>query len=102
MILITSACSFGETHSGECQTWPAHLNKILQPSLWTNCSMGSQGNGLISKKVIYQISQHNDYDDILVGIMWSGVDRHEFYTTCLLYTSPSPRDRQKSRMPSSA
>ena len=26
----------------------------------------------------------------------------EAYTTCLLYTSPSPRDRQKSRMPSSA
>ena len=24
------------------------------------------------------------------------------YPTCLLYTSPSPRDRQKSRMPSSA
>src|SRR5665213_3567093 len=24
------------------------------------------------------------------------------YTYCLLYTSPSPRDRQKSRMPSSA
>ena len=24
------------------------------------------------------------------------------YTGCLLYTSPSPRDRQKSRMPSSA
>jgi ribosomal protein S11 len=23
-------------------------------------------------------------------------------TVCLLYTSPSPRDRQKSRMPSSA
>ena len=26
----------------------------------------------------------------------------EYYDTCLLYTSPSPRDRQKSRMPSSA
>ena len=26
---------------------------------------------------------------------------HRLYT-CLLYTSPSPRDRQKSRMPSSA
>ena len=25
-----------------------------------------------------------------------------FRYTCLLYTSPSPRDRQKSRMPSSA
>ena len=24
------------------------------------------------------------------------------YNLCLLYTSPSPRDRQKSRMPSSA
>ena len=28
------------------------------------------------------------------------VDDH--HVTCLLYTSPSPRDRQKSRMPSSA
>ena len=26
----------------------------------------------------------------------------EGYKNCLLYTSPSPRDRQKSRMPSSA
>ena len=26
----------------------------------------------------------------------------EQYGNCLLYTSPSPRDRQKSRMPSSA
>ena len=29
----------------------------------------------------------------------TGSDRPK---TCLLYTSPSPRDRQKSRMPSSA
>ena len=26
----------------------------------------------------------------------------DLYKACLLYTSPSPRDRQKSRMPSSA
>ena len=26
----------------------------------------------------------------------------EYDNSCLLYTSPSPRDRQKSRMPSSA
>ena len=26
----------------------------------------------------------------------------DLYKDCLLYTSPSPRDRQKSRMPSSA
>ena len=36
------------------------------------------------------------------------IDTAEMYAipprkeTCLLYTSPSPRDRQKSRMPSSA
>ena len=29
-----------------------------------------------------------------------GIDTPE--SSCLLYTSPSPRDRQKSRMPSSA
>ena len=31
-----------------------------------------------------------------------GVKRGYQYNPCLLYTSPSPRDRQKSRMPSSA
>ena len=30
---------------------------------------------------------------------WMDLER---YKCCLLYTSPSPRDRQKSRMPSSA
>ena len=33
---------------------------------------------------------------IAAGLFYSGND------TCLLYTSPSPRDRQRSRMPSSA
>ena len=32
----------------------------------------------------------------------SRLDLKHFSHTCLLYTSPSPRDRQKSRMPSSA
>src|SRR5665213_1067390 len=32
----------------------------------------------------------------------SGPERAAAYLSCLLYTSPSPRDRQKSRMPSSA
>ncbi len=27
---------------------------------------------------------------------------HALYAACLLYTSPSPRDRQKTRLPSSA
>ena len=32
----------------------------------------------------------------------SDFDTGSVLTSCLLYTSPSPRDRQKSRMPSSA
>ena len=31
-----------------------------------------------------------------------GMVMRAWYDICLLYTSPSPRDRQKSRMPSSA
>ena len=32
----------------------------------------------------------------------SSVWLHQYYYVCLLYTSPSPRDRTRSRMPSSA
>ena len=32
----------------------------------------------------------------------AGLDLRACIKDCLLYTSPSPRDRQKSRMPSSA
>ena len=34
------------------------------------------------------------------GLLLAG--RNGLFNLCLLYTSPSPRDRQKSRMPSSA
>ena len=46
-------------------------------------------------------SQNYDY----VGYDLDDLERDrdsELYSVCLLYTSPSPRDRQKSRMPSSA
>ena len=44
---------------------------------------------------------------IMLGIIVFGVMAYQELPvsdlpTCLLYTSPSPRDRQKSRMPSSA
>ena len=45
------------------------------------------------KSTIYIATAAKKYS----GCVYS-VDHH----TCLLYTSPSPRDRQKSRMPSSA
>ena len=43
-------------------------------------------------------------DPITIEIIQSSLTAitDEMFATCLLYTSPSPRDRQKSRMPSSA
>ena len=35
-------------------------------------------------------------------VVGNGYARQRQVTTCLLYTSPSPRDRTRSRMPSSA
>ena len=55
----------------------------------------AKGKGDGSKIVVI------DKDSIAAGAsgIACGVVRNNY---CLLYTSPSPRDRQKSRMPSSA
>ena len=39
---------------------------------------------------------------IMLGVRIFDVVTDPLFGVCLLYTSPSPRDRQKSRMPSSA
>ena len=43
-------------------------------------------------------------DQLIPGVKLKGHtgSAYGLFSTCLLYTSPSPRDRQKSRMPSSA
>ena len=46
-------------------------------------------------------------EDIVLKMGWTIIGKVEegigvYLRDCLLYTSPSPRDRQKSRMPSSA
>ena len=39
---------------------------------------------------------------LMLKKMGSWIGSIKRYVSCLLYTSPSPRDRQKSRMPASA
>ncbi len=42
---------------------------------------------------------------VIGAVGWMGIRRansKEAYLVCLLYTSPSPRDVEESRMPSSA
>ena len=43
-------------------------------------------------------------DSVKISKQFSFANKNKFHSVliCLLYTSPSPRDRQKSRMPSSA
>ena len=61
-----------------------------------------------SDKVALRLSNHRDVcslSEAFGGAIISTSANEEglpTYKTCLLYTSPSPRDRQKSRMPSSA
>ena len=52
-----------------------------------------------------RLSRAIDIMEALYAAGESGMTRTEIcsrFDICLLYTSPSPRDRQKSRMPSSA
>ena len=51
--------------------------------------------GKISKSLVTIDDQETDKGEPVKG-------NDPMVMTCLLYTSPSPRDRQKSRMPSSA
>ena len=66
---------------------------ILMAGLLCSCHINKvSGDGnVVSKEIPIK-----DYDEI--QIEGENVD----FKYCLLYTSPSPRDRQKSRMPSSA
>ena len=50
-----------------------------------------------------QYSVYANFDSVGLpsGKSWVFLNAYN-YQGCLLYTSPSPRDRQKSRMPSSA
>ena len=60
--------------------------------------------------VIWQDLNSTFSASVKLGNMWYGAHPNSLLVSeaiisryiCLLYTSPSPRDRQKSRMPSSA
>ena len=57
---------------------------------------------IISCKKVVIISSVKSYKEFPIHILLGRKSKAYKYFPCLLYTSPSPRDRQKSRMPSSA
>ena len=67
------------------------LNVFNLPFMFRdNAHMEKVIDGEIGAEMLKKLSDHPTAN--LIGLCW----------ICLLYTSPSPRDRQKSRMPSSA
>ena len=107
---------------------PVHLITIgfATPVNLTDCSFdltsSVSGSSVTysSSDFIMGISQHSEQTDLskaTISLVLSGADQTfislvlnenvtndtvDIFRGCLLYTSPSPRDRQKSRMPSSA
>ena len=65
-----------------------------------DCAGSSGGEAVCgcTDSTAYNYDSNATHDD---GSCQTFVDNGDYYF-CLLYTSPSPRDRQKSRMPSSA
>ena len=79
---VSGGCSFSECITTGLHTWPGHLSIMLKDYTHTPTGMGSAGNGLISRRIIYTVSQllkQHPASDILVGIMWSGPGRHDYY-----------------------
>ena len=54
-----------------------------------------------SKKILKELSKYCDVIEVGIPFNTSTSDS-SIIMSCLLYTSPSPRDRTRSRMPSSA
>src|SRR5665213_1369080 len=54
------------------------------------------------KGILYQELESIENDLHIMGLTNRFIHVEGDFNSCLLYTSPSPRDRQKSRMPSSA
>lgn len=80
--LITAGCSFSQVPNRDV-TWPVHLNEALNPEKVYYLGQGAAGNGIISRKVLYHLTEAQktySNDEILVGIMWSGYDRRDLFS----------------------
>ena len=126
--MITSLKEDGNNWIGKAKIMDTPMGRIVKELISEGAQLGVSSRGLGSLKERNGINEvQGDFmlataadivadpsapDAFVSGIMegkewvfvngkWTEQDIEEA-KTCLLYTSPSPRDRQKSRMPSSA
>ena len=71
-------------------------NSINNVSLVTNSKVPKKYRDIFDKIIPIP------YFKIVENSPLQAEHRYQLYNACLLYTSPSPRDRTRSRMPSSA
>ena len=73
-------------------------------SVYHNYFLGNDRSAWVSKAgVFHEVMYTNLYEGIgLSAYSHAGHFKYDYHVSCLLYTSPSPRDRTRSRMPSSA
>mgnify|MGYP003313617912 CR=1 FL=1 len=76
---------------------------VMQPMGWDAFGLPAE-NAAIENKVSPKDWTYQNIKTMRSQLKQLGFayDWRREFSTCLLYTSPSPRDRQKSRMPSSA
>ena len=86
----------------EIQTLGAENRKARDPKdlqmNFSNNSIGSLSNGVYGIATLTFKALHTGRPPYLSDLL----HYYEPIRSCLLYTSPSPRDRTRSRMPSSA
>ena len=84
----------------------AFLPNAVEAWISTESGTVTQPMRPVSQCGLFEVSCGTDLFQVDSGrykIMYSdGNHKMSIHDPCLLYTSPSPRDRQKSRMPSSA
>ena len=77
----------------------AAMNEILHDDY--KFTMHASGN-VLGKADVIKWAMSGDIKRDKIRVLFENEEIGVEHSFCLLYTSPSPRDRQKSRMPSSA
>ena len=76
------------------------MDRMAQTAL--NSMKNLMENQMATAHNLSNLSTPGFRQDVITDFSALYLNRNKGLEPCLLYTSPSPRDRQKSRMPSSA